>query len=400
MFSTNQKLGRGAFTLIELLVVIAIIAILVGLLVPAVQKVREAANRTTCVNNVKQIGLAILNFESSYKKLPSAGEGLDPAALGSKYYDKQSPFTTILPFIEQVNTYRSMDLNTPYNGTATNIAAAKTQIPTYLCPSAEGLVADPGGYGQNSYMIIAYTDITPSGLRDVAGSTGPENPLGTAGKYGYRVAGAIKLWGASGGIYDKNGIWTAFTAGTIDRFKGNAGTIDKTTDGTSNTIILCEDASFRNHRTAFPYQFSTALDPAVVATGVAEVAGSYIADGSGGRALNRWAEPEGAANGVSGPPTADPGSAQFVAGTTSYPGPWINNTASPRGGTGSAAGSCNWNMNNCGPNDEPFGPHAGGVVTLFLDGHVQFIRDAVSGQTLYRLIHPNDGNVIDTSDAF
>jgi prepilin-type processing-associated H-X9-DG protein len=125
-----------------------------------------------------------------------------------------------------------------------------------------------------------------------------------------------------------------------------------------------------------------------------------IADGQGFRAINRWAEPEAAANGVSGPPYADPGSSQFVAGTTSYAGPWINNTASPKGGTGSGPGQCNWSTINCGPNDEPFGPHIGGVATLFLDGHVQFVRDAISGQTLYRLIHPMDGNLLDTSDAF
>jgi len=142
----------------------------------------------------------------------------------------------------------------------------------------------------------------------------------------------------------------------------------------------------------FPFQASTAVDPG-------SSAGLDNGDGSGFRALNRWAEPEGASNGVSGPPGADPGSMQYT-GAGSYGGPWVNNTASPVGGALGGTGNCTWDMNNCGPNDEPFGPHAGGVVTLFLDGHVGLMRDSVGGTTLYRLIVPNDGNPVDTSGAF
>lgn len=392
------KPGRLGFTLIELLVVMAIIAVLVGILVPAVQKVREAANRTACINNVKQIGLAIMNFESGQRKLPSSGEGLDPANKSGKSYDLHSPLTYLLPFIEQNQVYKAMDLTKPYNHPV-NQAATQTNIPTYLCPSAEGLSADPGGFGQSSYMIIAYTDITPTGDRDVAGSTGPFNKLGTAGKYGWRAEGAIKIYGASGSVYTSAG--AAVPLSLVPQYKQNAGTISNCSDGTSNTIILTEDSSYRNHRTLFPYQASGADDPYIVASKVPD---TNIADGSGKRALNRWAEPEGAANGISGPPQADPAkAAQYIAG---YGGPWINNTSSPVGGTGSGSGQCTWDQNNCGPNDEPFGPH-GGVVTLFLDGHVGVMRDTAgmggNGTTanlIWRLVVPNDGMTVDASEGF
>ncbi|MFN8705523.1 MAG: DUF1559 domain-containing protein, partial [Planctomyces sp.] len=154
-----QQARRG-FTLIELLVVIAIIAVLVSLLLPAVQQARESARRTQCKNNMKQIGLAVHNFESSFQKLPHPGQ-CDSTGGASTVYMSQSTCTLILPYIDQANVYNKMDQSltfaqmstAPYNYTTTalhpnstgavyneanfpdTVAAAKTFIPTFLCPS-------------------------------------------------------------------------------------------------------------------------------------------------------------------------------------------------------------------------------------------------------------------------
>src|SRR5438309_5990436 len=104
----SHRVSRSAFTLIELLVVIAIIAVLIGLLVPAVQKVREAAARTQCTNNLKQIGLGFTNFESTYKRLPPLYGGFQGAAVNSAKFGNVwgSTHVFLLPYIEQDNLYK------------------------------------------------------------------------------------------------------------------------------------------------------------------------------------------------------------------------------------------------------------------------------------------------------
>jgi len=123
----RSHLSRLAFTLIELLVVVAILAVLVGLLVPAVQKVRDAANRMSCQNNLKQIGIALHNHHDSLGALPTQG---DYRQLGGMVY--WSLFTRILPYVEQENLQKLIDFNRPISQQP---EVAKKRIRTYLCPS-------------------------------------------------------------------------------------------------------------------------------------------------------------------------------------------------------------------------------------------------------------------------
>src|SRR5262245_17361015 len=129
---------RWGFTLIELLVVIAIIAILIGLLLPAVQKVREAANRLKCQNNLKQIGLALHNYHDSYSVLPPGGVAKIVAPPQPTSEAGVGFHVLILPYIEQTALLAKFDVTRGYRA-AINYPLSLLKVDIYLCPSSNSL---------------------------------------------------------------------------------------------------------------------------------------------------------------------------------------------------------------------------------------------------------------------
>ncbi len=197
---------RNGFTLIELLVVIAIIAILIGLLLPAVQKVREAANRLSCQNNLKQIGLACHNYESTYGIMPP---GSGPLAVASGASSAPSLLSLILPYVEESNLYNLFNFNADTNHDPSNAAARDQTVKFYNCPSdgSTDHLNDPGG---------------------APGQPGTSNYLGNVGT----TADQHSTDTAHAGIFN----FTYNASGQVtSRIK-----ITDITDGTSNTCMFSE----------------------------------------------------------------------------------------------------------------------------------------------------------------
>ncbi len=149
------------FTLVELLVVIAIIGVLVGLLLPAIQAARESARRTSCVNNLRQIGVAAHHFHDANGSFPAGAESKPwPAAPGNAWtFYRWSSLAHLAPFLEQANAVNLLDLSVPLYGTnfqvtPANVQAVSVVIDTFLCPSDLGHVVTPG-FGPTSYAANA-----------------------------------------------------------------------------------------------------------------------------------------------------------------------------------------------------------------------------------------------------
>ena len=232
---------KKAFTLIELLVVIAIIAILIGLLLPAIQKVRETSSRMTCANNMKQLALATLNFEVTFRKLPLGKHGTAPTtqAIGTQ----AGVHVQLLPYIEQENLFKGFrpelyTLNSNSGGvswlnfdTPNTYSLSRTKIKMFLCPSDDPYSVESSGTNN----VVCYIDprggitgtvvsqFTASG--GIPGLTNYVPNAGTLGRFPALFPSAIlEYYAAHEGVFIPN-----------EQFA-----ITNITDGTSNTILFGE----------------------------------------------------------------------------------------------------------------------------------------------------------------
>jgi prepilin-type N-terminal cleavage/methylation domain-containing protein len=267
MYSHDKARSRG-FTLIELLVVIAIIGVLVGLLLPAVQQAREAARRSSCQNNLKQMGMALHTWSDTHQR---KGDSHFPAigslkAAGGSIEDRNKAadiaytwVCEILPGLEQANLYNQLRSNTtneaweaPYKGGIHSFGNT-TNVSTFVCPSWTDGLKDVNG---DSYVAEAGSRIT------------------TAGSMTYRGCTGLTYWDQSLVGHNNNNIawhkWRkgAFNTGVVKGQNVNKGWVGfgDFSDGLSNTIQLVENASaqqwWRNqHRVVSWFTVNNTAEP-------------------------------------------------------------------------------------------------------------------------------------------
>jgi prepilin-type N-terminal cleavage/methylation domain-containing protein len=334
---------RTAFTLIELLVVIAIIAILIGLLLPAVQKVREAAARMACSNNMKQLGLAAMNYESSYGVLPpSLIIDLTPGNNGAPYpLNIHAWGPNFLPYIEQNALAQRYNFKFPFvsspaiiPGTPDNQSVIQTPVKTFICPSTP---RDPNFIYQDSGLGITWK----AACADYA----PNSGINRITFFGYpSTTSSLQLLSSMRPqIRGPAAVLAALGVAPVEPC-----TIVAVTDGTSNTILLCEDAGrpdlYIRGVKAKPY-----------------VAGQSIpADGAGWGDYKSEYGLDGVTVTAGNPPSA------------SEPGLLVVNGYN---------------------NNETYAFHTGGANHVFTDGSVRFIKDSINAQTYAALITAQGGGL-------
>ncbi len=371
----GRSLGsRKGFTLIELLVVISIIAVLIALLLPAVQAAREAARRAQCTNNLKQIGLATLNFESTYNSLPPdaiklAAPDLNADAQAAIPINSASYLTQLLPYLEQSNIYNQINISAsafdtvnipPSTGQHSGLNSAYTvAINAFLCPSTPSAPtvnyynANWGPYGNGGGDTCSPG--TPGGNPSVTNLNPP--PTQTWGRSDYfpipglhnaclQAAGmATSYINAVGDTTDSGTITNPLLTGTIR--------LASVTDGTSNTMMVSEDCGRPAGYNGFRQIYMSPVN---------------------GLPVDGVIEPVSAGGGA----WADPFTYARLAGAQGRQ-------------NGTRGGTC---MINCTSDDEIYSFHVGGANALFVDGSVHFLKDTISVQSVASLVTRAGGEIL------
>jgi prepilin-type N-terminal cleavage/methylation domain-containing protein/prepilin-type processing-associated H-X9-DG protein len=345
---------RRGFTLIELLVVIAIIAVLIALLLPAVQAAREAARRSQCVNNLKQIGLGLHNYHSTTDKFPPGGATTQasPGATGS--WQAHSVIGNMLPYLEQQGIYNSINFMIWSCGEATppgpvNQTARRTQINTLLCPSD----GNNGGAGQTS---------DNGRLNNYMGSKGT-----TSQAYPAQTTGLFSC----GAVYGLRDI----------------------VDGSSNTVAFAEKVCGTPGN-------STGQNPGKLGNGVNGSSPTGYADA--------WQNVAGVQtdltscntswNSATGGALINNGGQWWIVGVEAYV---MFNTIVPPNSTQYKWANCRNGCSGCSPDGSQYvnasSNHSGGCNVLMGDGSVKFVKASVAQNIWWGLGTRANGEVIDAS---